>query len=280
MTPAEAQIVVQTRLQQLVIAAVARAWDNLPGYNEADVAVFLRIVVPLILAAQRQSAAITNAYLARELGRPPAALDITRVIGAAIRSSTPEVVAAVREHTPQLEAAVTTPVAPAAPAGVPPEVVYRRPFVTTWTALARDKPMPEAIAAGRAHATASAAMDVQNTMRHTLVAVAELDGTILGFRRVPNADACELCKLAAGRRYRKSELIGIHEHCRCTVKVITAANRDDFVGKPENDLALNPGAVLVNADGTVAAATRLHGELGPVLVNANHRFTGPDELAA
>jgi hypothetical protein len=64
----------------------------------------------------------------------------------------------------------------------------------------------------------------------------------------------------------------VHNRCGCGVDVITAANRGQFTGKPSNDLS-------VTRDG-VTAAVREHGELGPVLVNGAHHFSGPEVLAA
>lgn len=278
-TLAEAHILTQARLRALAVQAVANAWQSLPAYNLVNVAQFLAIVVPIINAAQRQSAALTNAYLGQATGRPPLPLDVQKVIGPAIRN------------------------------GTPPEVVYRRPFVTTWTALKRLPPEPprsppapaapapavtpasvlapatvvppaarvvepaperviQARNAGLAHAKASAAMDVQNTMRHTLKLIGDTDILILGYRRVPDATACDFCKLIAGRRYLTSELQPVHANCGCGVDVITEANRGDFFGKLENDLSI-PGV-----------AVREHGELGPLLVDPDDHFTTEDEIAA
>lgn len=272
-TLAEAHIQVQARLRGLAVQAVANAWQSLPAYNLVNVAQFLAIVVPIINAAQRQSAALTNAYLGQAMGRPPLPLDVQKVIGPAIR------------------------------AGTPPEIVYRRPFVTTWTALkrlppepsrgtppppasppppspagvpvpvaSRIEPVPERVVqarnAGLAHAKSSAAMDVQNTMRHTLKLIGDMDTTILGYRRVPDVTACEFCKLIAGRRYLTSELQPVHANCGCGVDVITAANRGDFFGKLENDLSI-PGV-----------AVREHGELGPLLVDPADHFTTEHDIAA
>lgn len=236
---AEAHIVAQARLRAITVQGVATAWDRLPNYDESSVGRFLSVVVPLVLAAQRQSVALTNAFLARALRRQPVGVDVSRLIGPAIR------------------------------AGATPEVVYRRPFVTTWTALRDHVPYWRAVAAGRERATGAAAMDVQNTMRHTLRLVGEADPAILGYARVPDAGACPFCVLIAGRRYLIDQLLEVHPRCGCGVDVITAANRGDFFGKRENDLELPAGVAVAD-----------HGELGALLVSPDHRFTGPDALAA
>lgn len=250
---AQAHIAAQTRLQALATAGAAAAWDGLPNYDEESVPVFLAVVVPLILAAQRSSAALTNAFLARAVGRPPLGIDVDRVIGDAIRPATPAVIEASQKGGVALAPDAT---------GVPPEVVYRRPFVTTWSALSDQLPWADAVRAGRERAMGTAAMDVQNTMRHTLRLVGEQDDLILGYRRVPDADACEFCKLIAGRRYLTADLMEVHPRCCCGVDVITAANRSDFTGKAENDLAIVPGVAFHD-----------HGELGPLVGSPDHAFT-------
>lgn len=262
MTLEEAHILAQARLRELAVQGVTTAWQSLLAYDVANVAQFLAMVVPLILAAQRQSAMLTSTFLASSLAavpdvpptsvlpaplRPraaplPASVDLARVTGAAIRN------------------------------GTPPEVVYRRPFVTVWSMLQERKPWADAVHAGLARAQASAAMDVQNTMRHTLKVVGDAEPTILGYRRVPDASACAFCKLIAGRRYLTSDLQPVHARCGCGVGVITEANRGDFTGKSENDLS-------ITADG-VTAAVRMHGELGPLLVDGHDHFTTEHDIAA
>lgn len=256
----QAHIAANTRLQEIAAAAVMAAWQSLGSYDEEDVPVFLARVVSVVLAAQRQSVAMTVAFLARAIGRPPVPVDVNLLIGAAIRAATPEVIAASQKGGLALAPDAT---------GVPPEVTYRRPFVGVWSDLADHKPWQQAVDAGRERAGGMAAMDVQNSMRHTLRVVGENEDWILGYRRTPNADACAFCKLIAGRRYLTSDLMEVHPRCRCGVEVITAANRDEFTGKRENDLA-------IPADGPQPAVVE-HGELGPLLVDASHDFT---QLAA
>lgn len=240
---AQAHILAQAQLRAIAVQGVTNAWEGLPSYDEESVGPFLSLVVPLILAAQRRSAALTNAFLARSLGRPPVGMDIEQAIGPAIRN------------------------------GIPPETVYRRPFVAAWSALKQHAPWEEAVRIGLERATGAAAMDVQNTMRHTLVQVGMRDDLILGYRRVPDADACPFCRLIAGRRYLVEDLLPVHPRCGCGVDVITAENRGGFSGKAENDLAISP-------DGSIKATIAHHGELGPLLVNADHSFRGPEALAA
>lgn len=241
MTLAEAQILLQARLRGLTESAVARLWAALPSYHEHNVDQWLTQVIPLVEAAQRQSVHLTDAYLARATERQPVGADADKLIGAYVRN------------------------------GTPPEEVYRRPFVTVWSSLDAGNGLAAAVSAGRARATSTAAMDVQLSMRSTLMAVGEADSLILGYRRVPDAGACEFCRAAAGQRYTTGQLMPLHNRCGCGVDVITEANRGDFSGKPENDLS-------VVREG-VHAAVREHGELGPVLVDGTQHFTDEHELA-
>jgi hypothetical protein len=231
----QAQIAAQQRVRERASQAVARAWTSLQSYDEDDVPVFLAVAVPAVIAAQRLAASLTNAFLARSVGRQPLPLDLARLIGPAIRN------------------------------GATPAEVYRRPFVTTWTALGNGTQYEDAVAEGLHRATSTAEMDVQLTMRQTLVDVGQRDELILGYQRVPDPGACDFCRLIAGQRYTIEQLIPVHNHCGCGVDVITAANRGDFTGNPENDLS-------VTRDG-VTAAVEEHGELGPLLVNGDDHFT-------
>lgn len=229
----QAHITAEQRLRTRTEQAVAQAWRNLPSYDEADVPGFLAVVVPLMLAAQRASATLTNAFLARRLGRSPLRLDPALVTGGALRN------------------------------GTGPDEVYRRPFVTVWTGLKDGQPWDDAVLAGLERATSAAAMDVQLAMRQTLTVVADQDSRIVGFQRVPDTGACDFCKLVSGQRYLKHDLMPLHNRCGCGVDVITRDERDLFTGNQDNDLDLDPNDVRIEQ----------HGELGPVLVGAGHDFT-------
>jgi hypothetical protein len=240
-TLAEAHIELLARLRGITQHGVATIWAALPAHHDQNVDQWLSTVLPLIEGAQRQAIAITDAYLAAALDRAVVGVNADELVGAHVRN------------------------------GISPLEVYRRPFVTVWAALEAGKPLADALSAGEARATSTAAMDVQLSMRSTLSAVGRSDDRIVGYQRVPDAGACEFCRTVAGQRYRVEQLMPLHNHCGCGVEPITAANRGDFTGKPENDLS-------VVRDG-VHAAVQEHGELGPVLVDGTQHFTGEHELA-
>lgn len=230
---ANAHINAQQRLRLIVAEAVRGAWRGLPGYDDRDVDAFLASALPAVEAGRRQSVALTEAFLARAVRRQPNGADVDRIV-AAIRN------------------------------GADPRQVYRRPFVTTWTALGSGADWSDAVASGEARAVGMAATDVQLAMRDTLRDVGNADEAILGYQRVPDGKACDLCLQIAGQRYTTDELQPVHNNCGCSVDVITATERGAFSGNYGNDPILTREGVV---------EVREHGELGPVLVNGEHDFT-------
>ena len=181
-------------------------------------------------------------------------------------------------------AALTTPVAPtglpavdvAGPAarnGADPIEVYSRPTVTARRSLAAGRSWSDAMAAGADRATSTAETDVMLTHRAALVAVAVAAGAgaqsrITGYRRVLTGKSCPLCAGATSTTYRTDQLMPIHNHCDCGIAPV--------IGPVDPAPALNQ----VHLDRIEPANPRVvvHGELGEVLVDARHRFTGPSDL--
>lgn len=299
----ERHIAAQARIRKILEEAVALRWENLRRHDEANVQEWLSQVLPQVEAAQRQSVALMDAYLAAQMGRPALGIDPEPLMGANVRN------------------------------GTSPEEVYRRPFVTFWSALG-DHTFDEALQFGLDRATSTAGMDAQLSMRGAASAIGERDTAIQGFERVPDGDACELCLIASTQRYHVEDLMPIHNNCGCSVQAldgaaaasgvinrdlyrelkargamdkITAqrrsgryrqratANREKADGwakqlETETDSARRARleeradryrsradqqeakANAVDA-GEVNAKVVEHGELGPVLVNADHTFT-------
>lgn len=217
-----AHMTAQQRLRELAIRAVNRAWASLPGYDERDVDQFVATAAPAVVAAQRQSVSLAEAFLGRALRRGPLGVDPDQVLA---------------EARP----------------GVTPEQLYRRPFVTVWAALGNNLTREAAIAAGLARATATAATDVQLAMRGTLRAVGDADDRIDGYRRVANPGACELCLAADGHPFASGALMPIHGGCGCGVEVITGERPDTPTTFASEDVTAavrehgELGPVLVNA---------------------------------
>ena len=148
--------------------------------------------------------------------------------------------------------------------GADPAEVYRRPFVNVWTALSKGVPWALAVAAGLARATSTADMDVALSTRAAASAFGGQDDRISGFQRVPDANACDFCLEVAGQRYSTDQLMPCHNRCGCTVEPIVDGRSYSQVRAPGDD----------SAD----VAVHEHGELGPVLTNAEDHFTSEHEL--
>lgn len=224
----EAHIEAQRRLRELVSRAVRGLWVGLPGYDERDVPVWLAGVVPVVLAGQRQSVALTEAYIARSLQRAPLGVNPDDLTGAAARN------------------------------GTSPQEVYRRPFVTVWTALKAGTAYEEAVNAGLARATGSAAMDVQLSSRATFTVVQQADDAIQGWQRVADGGACAFCLTIDGAFVKSADASPLHNHCGCSLEPVTEPVRSTPV----------PEGVAVHA----------HGELGAVLTDPAHDFTSEAQV--
>lgn len=219
----EAHIDAQHRLRRSATDALTSAWMALPSYDESDVPAWLSTAVPISRATQRASIALTNAYLARYLRRQPAGVNPSSIMGAIRNGSTPD-------------------------------EVYRRPFVTVWTALKNGAGYDQAIAAGLARATSTGAMDVQLAMRGTMQSVQDTDPGIFGFQRVADGGACEFCQAIDGAYVKSAAAMPLHNHCGCGLEPLT---------RPHPRAAALPSGVAVHE----------HGELGPVLTAPGDHFT-------
>lgn len=242
---AEAHIAAEARLRRLTRRAIARIWRTLPGHDRSDLAEWLGRAVPVVLTAQRASVALTEAYLARSLERPPLGLDPERLIGSAARR------------------------------GSPLEEVYRRPFVTLWSGLAEGRPFEEASAAALARAEGSAAMDVQMAARETFDAIELSDDGIYGYERVADGGACDFCQEVDGAYVKASDgfAFALHNNCGCTLEPLDEPHSGAVTlpdGTPVRDYQYGPLNDRV--------AVQDHGELGAVLADPTHEFSGQEVL--
>jgi hypothetical protein len=114
---------------------------------------------------------------------------------------------------------------------------------------------------------------------------------VVGYRRVlhpelgSGAPPCGLCVVAATRIYHIEELMPIHARCRCSVAVVTK-EADPGLKLNDDDLKTLLATVYSAAGGntrnqlkTVRVEIAEHGELGPILVNADQNFRGPADFA-
>lgn len=238
----DAHIEAQRRLRERAAAAMSTVWRDLPSYNESDVPAFLSRAVPLTVAAQRTSVAITNAFVARRLGRQPAGIDTGAVLGS-VRN------------------------------GTPPDEVYRRPFVTVWTALKDGARYEDAVNTGLARATSAASMDVQLAMRGTMQAVQDAETGIYGFQRVADGGACEFCLSVDGAYVKSADAMPLHDHCGCGLDPLTDVHKRAVALPDGTRIREYRGGPLINTPPPDTVAVHEHDELGPVLANPDHHFT-------
>lgn len=274
---------VTVRLRDAATRAVEMAWSGLASWREQDVQVFLDQVLPVVTGSVEAMATMTDAYLSALL----ADMVGTVALGGQARGGYPRL-------------------------GVTPEQVYRRPFLTTWTALAKGVPFDRAAQAGRARASSLVATDLQLAKRDASQARLAKEKRVVGYRRVlVGSKSCGLCALAASQRYRKAKLMPVHPGCNCAVAPIvgdqdpghiidTHAVRDlDALeaGDVQTLDTLDPlHAAISERFGGWSSGGRTfthqgreldyrdlvveheHGELGPVLARKGDHFTGPDDI--
>ena len=179
-------------IRQQITAFGQAYWDSLPHYRASAVEDMIEAITPRVTAGQLRIADLTRAYLARcavELGwkvaLPP--IDQDEIIGAR---------------------------------GVDPRVVYRRPAVDVYTALAAGKPLPQAAAEGRLRLTQLIGGDMQLAKTHaSRQSMRDYPEEGQFYRRVlTGRENCALCVVASTQRYHRGDLMPIHPGCDCGVQ--------------------------------------------------------------
>jgi hypothetical protein len=237
---AEAHMEAEARLRWTVEKALTGVWASLPGHDRANVDEWLSTVLPAVATAQRASVAVTEAYLAQVLGRPPIGVNQEDLIGAAVRN------------------------------GTPPATVYERPFITLWGGLGNGLTFEDASRKALARATSTAAMDVQLSMRATANAVGLADDGIYGYARAADSGACQFCVTVDGAYVKSADAMPLHNHCGCGLEPLTEPHRGAVLlpdGRRVREYAYGP---LVEV--------HRHGELGPVLTGSGDHFTNQSEI--
>lgn len=179
-------------IRQQITAFGQAYWDSLPHYRASAVEDMIQAITPRVTAGQLRIADLTRAYLAqcaRELGwkvvLPPIDQD-------EIRSAR----------------------------GVDPRIVYRRPAVDVYTALAAGKPLPQAAAEGRLRLTQLIGGDMQLAKVHaSRQSMRGYPAEGQFYRRVlTGRENCALCVVASTQRYYRGDLLPIHPGCDCGVQ--------------------------------------------------------------
>ena len=257
-----------------------RLWRQLGGPTEQNMERWLSAILPVVGGAERATVTLVSLYLdalSSEWGITASPrVDPDRVLGAGLR------------------------------AGTPPVEVYQRPIITVRSQLADGRSLAESIRIGGTRAVATADTDVMLAHRATAGDAFEALGFEY-FRRVPTGKSCDLCLAASTQRYRTGNLMPIHGHCDCRVVPIyerndpgqvinrqlleqrnvreaiddrsrrRATRPPETVERPGSNI--DAGRRLLESLGLSDVTVRQHGELGPMLVDPTHHFTGPDDLA-
>lgn len=252
-----AQAAARDRLTRMAVRAATSQSRAVDFYDTAAITAAAEQIVAHVEAAQRQAAALTDAYLARTASQ--------------ITGRTTQPVGAV--DVTALRAGVTHPGAYGRLAD------HYRYLISTGVAGT------EARAQTLQRAEAVATTDVDLAMRAQTAKFTRVHH--LSYRRVIHPElsehgTCGLCVAASDRIYYRGDLMPIHARCKCEPLPI-AGSKDP--GQEINAADLK--RLYETAGGTagdklkrVRVQVRHHGELGPILTDAKHRWRGPAEVDA
>lgn len=246
------------------IVAVFRA---LGSWRDADVGRFTGRAVPFMAGAQQATGRLTQAYLqqmvALQLNRPRSTTALPVRAGADLRS-------------------------------VDPAEEYGRPFRTLWAELSpapdgQRKAFDEAFGAALTRLEQLIVTDLQLSKTHASRDALGGEDGIGGYRRVlTGSQSCGLCIVASTQRYHKAELLPIHPGCDCAVAPITGdVDPGQVIDEPllegvhdviQQRFGKSDRGGRDPIDYRKILLTHQHGELGPVLAVAGHRFTGAGDI--
>lgn len=116
--------------------------------------------------------------------------------------------------------------------GVTVDEVLMRSIIKARTVISQGKSFEEAMQAAAKAAAARAETDVTLAERDRSSQIFKAN-RIVGYRRVPDASACDFCLLVSTRRYKTSELRSIHTKCHCTSAPIYGSKDPGIVANPE-----------------------------------------------
>lgn len=250
---------VSTGLRTRLVAFVTDAFTGLGNFRDADADAFVAQILPTVLGAQAQMGALTDGYLSQI---------VADMLGGAAAPVGVELAQALR--------------------GTPPEVVYRRPFTTVWTALSEGKTLTEAVTQGTARLTSITSTDLQLARTNAAQQAMAGNHRFKYFRRVLRGSFnCALCTIASTQRYSKAKLMPIHPGCDCGIRPIPGDQDPGQIVDPEllqaaHD-AVAKGIGTSDAGGRApdyksVIITHEHGEIGPLLAVRRDNFTGPSSI--
>jgi hypothetical protein len=245
-------------LRASIVQQLFAIWYGMPDYRDGNIDDWMGVALPLIDAGKETSVVATTTYLQLQmelLGLDAAGMEIPMelVTGDAIRN------------------------------GVPPEVVYSRPFQEVWKALSNGYPLDQAIDMGANRLRQLVETDIQLSHTHTSRTLLSQRNDVVGFRRVPTGTyTCALCMIASTQRYHKFDLMPIHPGCDCRVAPIVSTAPVAQVIDPERLEAIHKAIEdqfgfsprdAREIDFRKIMTVQEHGEYGPTLAVSGHKFT-------
>lgn len=253
------------RMMASTHAAIQRQWLTIAASNEARIGRFAEVAATTSNVARMRLAHAEAAFYSRfaqaTLNRAAAAVGID-------------------------PAALSTE----SMRGISDRQLWDRPISTYFAA--RSEGLDRSTALRRGWYRASELADEQMQLTRAWAArqvLGDMKG-VDSYVRKPNRGACGLCVTSALKRYRTSQLMPSHPHCRCSIVPSFVERRTPLQVTPESVVAAVAAAggavaaavaVAKSDNAAVEKAERLvavneHGELGPTLGWANQEFTGPN----
>jgi len=225
----------QVLIRDATASSVVEIWNNLPDHSDRGVELFIPAATALVDAGQRNAISLADGYFAQEMDRPAYGLDADRII-AMLRGSTD------------------------------PEEVYRRGFVTLWTAFKNRTGTYEQVNPRVVQdIIARVKIDMLLAATHAAREVSMRDPRVYGLWRV-STGTCDLCEDALAMATPQTGLMPVHPGCECAFEPITSKSVARSAAR---------GANIQRA----LSITRIgkHGEYGPTLEDAS--FSGTDLTA-
>jgi hypothetical protein len=253
--------------EQLTLAATQfvlahlQVMGNDSWYDHDEIRVLVQKITVAVMASQRQTAALTDAFLARTL---------SVILDKPVRAVGPVRVDNLRR-------------------GVLSGEVYGR-LADSYRYL-RSTGVEESEAASRVSHRATVMVDTDNFLafRAQVEKSFAPHKEILGYRRVVHPEqsrdgSCGLCIVASDRVYSRGNLLDMHVGCKCTVLPITRVA--GVISDPGADLNRDDlNAIYAAAGGNtriklkkVRVSYHDHGELGPVIGYRGQRFRSDSDV--
>jgi hypothetical protein len=290
----QAQAAVRDQQSKLAQTGVRQAFGKIDDWRDPkQTRRAVTDAVKVVQSAQRRTASVTDGYMARSTsaitGRrydTVGAIDVRSLRRQLPRDVIEQLARSGRDSIPAAQATRSQGKVEAVPA----EEVYGRiadhvRFVTVARGVSPEQAALEGLR--RAAIVADTDVMLADRAQANKFLTQRKPTSVVGYRRILHPELggggppCGLCVVAADRLYHIEDLMPIHSRCRCTV---AAALADYDPGQTLNDQDL--AAVYKAAGGntrnqlkTIRVSYDEHGELGPIISNADQHLRGLSDFA-